>query len=209
MFTTSSRKKKTDDSGVSVAPASYFSSVKTFARIESNRNSVARLMHLNCWRVRFFPQILLLLSSIMQVKSYEVASNRAAFLRKVLAGPAAVVAAGLPKASVAAGAESEPSVFFGRYTDPKHPGGLRDISLIPGARIGAYRLAKVQGGGGKGEPASYELPAVIIERPGEDSTIIIDFSVAPKNGPKDFIGVYDRKAGGISFTRDGNLWSKL
>ena len=53
------------------------------------------------------------------------------------------------------------SVFVGTYTDPNnHPGGTREITLLPG-RIGAYRLANVKGGGGRGEPALYNLPAVI------------------------------------------------
>ena len=68
-------------------------------------------------------------------------------------------------------------------------------------------LHNVHGGQGKGEPASYDLPAVIIGR-GDSQQIIIDFSVPPKNGPRDFAGVYDAKAGGIKFVRDGNLWPK-
>ena len=58
----------------------------------------------------------------------------------------------------AVAASNEGSIFEGTYTDPNHPGGKREISLLPGG-IGAYRLANVHGGGGIGEPASYDLPA--------------------------------------------------
>ena len=101
-------------------------------------------------------------------------------------------------------ADGSSSVFVGRYSDPNHPGGIREISLLPD-KIGAYRLANVHGGGGLGEPANYDLPAIIVERP-QSSSIIIDFSVPPKNGPRDFSGVWDKN--GIRFVRDGNFWTK-
>ena len=105
----------------------------------------------------------------------------------------------------AAGADETPtSVFVGRYSDPNHPGGYREVSVLPG-KIGSYKLANVHGGQGKGEPASYNLPAIIVERP-DQQQIIIDFSVPPKNGPRDFAGVWDAKAKGIRFVRDGNFW---
>jgi len=111
----------------------------------------------------------------------------------------------LAPATVAA---ADSSVFEGRYTDPNnHPGGTREI-MVEGTAVGAYKLAKVRGGGGRGEPANYELPAIIVERQGVPAQIIIDFSVAPKNGPRDFAGVYDAKAGGIRFSKDGNVWPK-
>ena len=53
---------------------------------------------------------------------------------------------------VASAATAETSVFVGRYTDPKHPGGYRDIELLPGAQIGPYKLANVRGGQGVAEP---------------------------------------------------------
>ena len=107
--------------------------------------------------------------------------------------------------AVAAGEKT--SVFVGKYTDPNnHPGGYREVTVLPGG-VGSYKLANVHGGQGRGEPESYDLPAIIIERP-EVQQIIIDFSVPPKNGPRDFAGVYDAKAGGIKFVRDGNLWPK-
>ena len=52
------------------------------------------------------------------------------------------------------------SPFIGRYTDPNHPGGFREVALLE-TQVGIYRLAKVTGGGGRGEPASFELPALV------------------------------------------------
>jgi hypothetical protein len=49
------------------------------------------------------------------------------------------------------------------------------------------------------------LPAIIVER-SQQQQIIIDFSVSPKYGPRDFAGVWDDKAKGIRFVRDGNFW---
>lgn len=93
------------------------------------------------------------------------------------------------------------SVFEGKYSDPiNHPGGTRTISVI-GDKVGGYQLAKVNGGGGRGEPANYILPAVVLN----DQSIIIDFS--PKGGPKDFQGVIEGK--NIKFTKDGNVWPRL
>ena len=37
-----------------------------------------------------------------------------------------------------------------------------------------------------------------------DNSIVIDFSVPPKNGPKNFVGNWDEN--GIKFVRDGNKW---
>ena len=99
--------------------------------------------------------------------------------------------------------------FCGKFSDPiNHPGGTRTITLIdssPGtaATIGDYRLARVTGGGGRGEPKEYVLPAIIAG----DRAIIIDFS--PKGGPRDFTGVLDSKDGSIKFLRDGNRWPRL
>ena len=51
--------------------------------------------------------------------------------------------------------------FVGRYTDPiNHPGGIREISLTD-TFIGEYRLVKVVGGGGRGEPKEYVLPGLV------------------------------------------------
>jgi hypothetical protein len=79
-----------------------------------------------------------------------------------------------PSSAFAQGAEA----FIGTFSDPiNHPGGRRTIRLV-GEKIGDYQLAEVLGGGGKGEPANYILPAAIIG----DRTIVIDFS--PKGGPR-------------------------
>ena len=107
---------------------------------------------------------------------------------------------------VAARTDDTSSIFVGRYTDPFHPGGYREVTVLPGG-VGVYKLANVHGGKGAREPASYDCPAVIIERDGQQQ-IIIDFSVEPKFGPKDFAGVWDAKAKGIRFTRDGNFWPR-
>ena len=106
---------------------------------------------------------------------------------------------GMPKSKDAT------SVFVGTYTDPNHPGGTREVTLL-NDKVGAYQLANVHGGGGYGEPASFDCPAFIVERPGKPASIMIDFSVNPKRGPKDFAGVWDKN--GISFARDGNFWPK-
>ena len=92
------------------------------------------------------------------------------------------------------------SSFEGTFSDPKHPGGTRTISLV-GEKVGGYQLANVNGGGGKGEPQSYVLPAVVIR----DEEIIIDFS--PKGGPKDFEGIFS--GDDIKFLKDGNVWPRL
>jgi hypothetical protein len=88
------------------------------------------------------------------------------------------------------------SVFVGTYTDPMHPGGTRTIKLLD-TTLGPYRLSKIVGGGGEGEPVSFELPAMVSPVPGRKGEwqITIDFS--PKGGPKDFTGYWD--ADGIKF----------
>ena len=99
------------------------------------------------------------------------------------------------------------SVFVGRYTDPKHPGGYREITLLPGAQIGPYKLANVRGGQGVAEPEFWECPAFIVEKK-DYKRITIDFSQPPKLGPPDFSGLWDPKKKGIQFVEDGNLWPK-
>lgn len=101
-------------------------------------------------------------------------------------------------AATAKGAEA----FVGTYTDPNHPGGTRTVRLV-GQPVGDYQLAEVDGGGGRGEPEKYVLSAAILG----DRTIVIDFSVPPKNGPKDFVGVLDDKKN-IKFLKDGNVWPR-
>ena len=97
-----------------------------------------------------------------------------------------------------------------------HPGGTRTISVLD-TKLGPYQLANVRGGGGEGEPASYELPAMVAPVPGQTDAwqITIDFS--PKGGPKDFTGYWD--ADGIKFpptprqvergNTTGNKWPKV
>mmetsp|Transcript_72221 Transcript_72221/g.145307 ORF Transcript_72221/g.145307 Transcript_72221/m.145307 type:complete len:156 (-) Transcript_72221:230-697(-) len=91
------------------------------------------------------------------------------------------------------------SIFVGTYSDPNHPGGVRNIELLD-TKIGEFQLARVTGGGGSREPASFVLPAMV-QLP--DKKITIDFS--PKGGPKNFSGVWEEN--GIRFP-DGNKWPK-
>jgi len=99
----------------------------------------------------------------------------------------------------------EASVFVGRYTDPNHPGGFREIFLSD-TKMGPYQLITVKGGMGVREPKSFELQGMA--GPATDKskspTIIIDFSA--KGGPRDFPGVWDKD--GITF-KDGNHWPKV
>ena len=112
----------------------------------------------------------------------------------------------LMQPTVASAANTSPkgaAAFLGTYSDPiNHPGGTRTITLIDGASNGDYQLAQVKGGGGRGEPVEYILPAVIFG----DRAIVIDFS--PKGGPRDFAGVLESD-GSIRFVRDGNRWPRL
>lgn len=109
------------------------------------------------------------------------------------------------------GPPTDRSIFLGSYTDPvNHPGGTRDISFGE-TGFGGYNLATVRGGGGQGEPASYELPAMVFKCPGNRKRggrwcITVDFS--PKGGPKDLQGYYDEEQGGIRFVLDNNFWPK-
>lgn len=105
-----------------------------------------------------------------------------------------------PAAPAMAAASKGAEAFVGTYTDPiNHPGGKRTIQLLD-QKVGDYQLAEVRGGGGRGEPDNYVLPAAVIG----DRTIVIDFS--PKGGPRDFVGVLDN--GDIKFLRDGNRWPR-
>ena len=107
----------------------------------------------------------------------------------------------------AADKEAVGSIFVGRYTDPiNHPGGIRDIKLLD-TNLAGFRLAEVTGGGGRGEPASFTLPAKVGMLDNGNEAITIDFS--PKGGPKDFTGVFEINSDGtkgIRFLRDRNFW---
>ena len=108
-----------------------------------------------------------------------------------------------------------PSVFEGTYTDPMHPGGTRTITLT-NTKLGPYQLAKIVGKGGEGEPASYELPAMVSPTPGKKDAYSITIDFSPKGGPKDFTGYWD--GDGIKFpptprqlergNTAGNKWPK-
>lgn len=140
-----------------------------------------------------------------------LARRSATFLAPALValiGPASASGDGpAPALDTAAPASDVGSVFVGRYTDPNHPGGYREISLLDSWR-GDLRLAKVEGGGGRGEPPFFTLKAIVGKRAdrrgGLVDVITIDFS--PKGGPPNFTGVWDED--GITFLRDGNHWPK-
>ena len=122
--------------------------------------------------------------------------------------------------------------FVGRYTDPiNHPGGIRDITLTD-TFIGEYRLVKVVGGGGRGEPKEYVLPGLVdasaqikfcthVPREATESLvdcaqvdanrITVDFSVPPKGGPPNLTGVLTlptpgRPGATAIVWPDGNKW---
>lgn len=151
------------------------------------------------------PTLLLsLLATVAITNSFSLISRRLRHPKTVarasrrdflsLAGLATTVVT--PSLTLALG---EQSVFVGTYTDPNHPGGTRTVELLD-TKIGEFQLARVTGGGGRGEPTSFTLPAMV-QLP--DKKITIDFS--PKGGPKDFSGTWD--GNGIRFP-DGNKWPK-
>ena len=111
------------------------------------------------------------------VNSFSVSEGKKSLDRRNAFLGIATTTAGLLSSAFpasAAGAEA----FVGTYSDPiNHPGGKRTIKLLD-QKVGDYQLAEVLGGGGRGEPASYVLPAAVIG----DRTIVIDFS--PKGGPR-------------------------
>mmetsp|Transcript_4031 Transcript_4031/g.8123 ORF Transcript_4031/g.8123 Transcript_4031/m.8123 type:complete len:218 (+) Transcript_4031:89-742(+) len=103
--------------------------------------------------------------------------------------------------------ETVGTIFIGRYTDPNHPGGYREISVTDNWQ-GDKRFVKIEGGGGRGEPALYNLKGFTQKQPAKDGTLVdtitIDFT--PKGGPGNFLGVWDKD--GITFVRDNNHWPK-
>ena len=124
-------------------------------------------------------------------------------LPTLIAAPAAVAAA--------EDNETTSSVILGTYTDPiNHPGGTRTIALT-GTALAGFELAEITGGGGRGEPKQFTLPAMISKCPrnnaGASICITIDFS--PKGGPRDFTGYWDADKQGIRFPADGNFWPKV
>lgn len=103
-------------------------------------------------------------------------------------------------------AVDDPQIFVGRYTDPNHPGGYREITLLD-TYTGDRRNAQVEGGGGRGEPQFYTLPATVgmVNVQGKQK-LVITINFAPKGGPPNFPGVWDKD--GITFIKDGNHWPK-
>ena len=166
-------------------------------------------------------QLLLLLPCVAAFNVPGALSRRGA----ASAAAAAFVSTSLPRTALAdqtsdflygVPAAQTGNVFTGTYTDPMHPGGTRTITLT-NTKLGPYQLAKIVGKGGEGEPAYFELPAMVSPAPGKKDAwqITIDFS--PKGGPKDFTGYWD--ADGIKFpptprqiergNTEGNKWPKV
>eukprot|EP00569_Conticribra_weissflogii_P006974 CAMPEP_0171334174 /NCGR_PEP_ID=MMETSP0878-20121228/4500_1 /TAXON_ID=67004 /ORGANISM="Thalassiosira weissflogii, Strain CCMP1336" /LENGTH=177 /DNA_ID=CAMNT_0011835239 /DNA_START=27 /DNA_END=560 /DNA_ORIENTATION=- len=128
-----------------------------------------------------------------------ILDRRHAVLATIAGTAASLLSSPIPAQAAPAGAEA----FLGKFSDPiNHPGGTRTIRLLD-QKVGDYQLAEVVGGGGRGEPENFVLPAVVVG----DRSIIIDFT--PKGGPRDFVGVLDGKNGDIKFLRDGNRWPRL
>jgi len=133
--------------------------------------------------------------------------RRVAFTRVATAITTGVISGGsflasTPNVAMAAAVPQGAEAFVGTFTDPiNHPGGKRTIKLLDGQKKGDYQMAEVLGGGGRGEPENYVLPAVILG----DRTIVIDFS--PKGGPRDFVGMLNFE-NDIKFLRDGNIWPR-
>lgn len=132
--------------------------------------------------------------------------------RHAAAAVAALVAAGddchaeeTAGAAVAA-AVDDPEIFVGRYSDPNHPGGYREITLLDTYK-GEFREIKVEGGGGRGEPAFFTLPGTVGMVPfGKEKKLLITINFLPKGGPPNFPGVWDKD--GITFLLDRNHWPK-
>ena len=169
---------------------------------------------------------LALIAPAVQSLSPPRSHTRRAHLARLIGGAGAALVAPrdaaaipffLPEAAPARRADFDPSVFVGRYTDPKHPGGTREVILKDLVLTGGNRIAKVRGGGGQGEPADYELPAVVaqcgnligkwVPPPGEDPAACIRIDFGPKGGPRNFIGYWDGT--GIKFPLDGNKWPRV
>ena len=151
------------------------------------------------WRHENNFRLLLLYCSLVAAASLRAPSTSLHSRRAVISSAAAAATvASSPLSALAAEAvkAQDAKVFVGSYTDPMHPGGTRTITLQD-TKLGPFQLAKITGGGGTGEPASFELPAMISPSPrgGDSWQITIDFS--PKGGPKDFTGYWD--ADGIRF----------
>jgi hypothetical protein len=123
---------------------------------------------------------------------------------------AALSVVGLPllQQAPALAADDFGSELVGTYSDPNHPGGTREI-MMTNTRLGSFRLAQIKGVGGRGEPASFELPAMIAPCQGRQQGTCITIDFSPKGGPREFTGFYDAKDQSIYFPVDGNRWPKI
>ena len=103
-------------------------------------------------------RLLLLLLAPAALALQPAQTTRRATLGRLVGGAASALLA--PSVASSYDPKTSPSVFVGKYTDPNHPGGFREV-VLRDLIIGPNRIAKIYGGGGRGEPASFELPAVI------------------------------------------------
>lgn len=126
--------------------------------------------------------------------------------RSVMVLPAALACPAAPAcASVQAPSLPETevgSIFVGRYTDPNHPGGYREIKLLGDGK------AEVTGGGGSFEPKFFTLPATVSREVSKNGATAdyITINFLPKGGPPNFKGAWDKD--GITFLFDRNHWPK-
>jgi len=129
-------------------------------------------------------------------------NNRYAALTKRLDDFVALTNPAEPTSTSSVPIATVASPYAGTYTDPiNHPGGTRRISVeSDGKRI------LCQGGGGRGEPANYELSGFV----NDSGDVFVDFT--PKGGPKDFRGHLDVARSCIVWTGPGdkelNFWPK-
>mmetsp|Transcript_12337 Transcript_12337/g.14524 ORF Transcript_12337/g.14524 Transcript_12337/m.14524 type:complete len:199 (+) Transcript_12337:82-678(+) len=153
-----------------------------------------------------------ILASLLSVGTSSLVAG-AAILQPTVAEAAVDVSSLQPATATTTPATGIDTDIFlgGTYIDPQnHPGGTRTIELA-GTGFAGYRLITVKGGGGRGEPKSYELPGMIFNCPGNNQRggkqcISIDFT--PKGGPRDFQGYWDEEKQGIRFVLDNNFWPK-
>mmetsp|Transcript_45821 Transcript_45821/g.84013 ORF Transcript_45821/g.84013 Transcript_45821/m.84013 type:complete len:165 (+) Transcript_45821:54-548(+) len=91
--------------------------------------------------------------------------------------------------------------WAGKYTDPNHPGCKREIA-VNGKTLEIKGTDGKPGCGPGIEEKAWTLSARLEEESGD--SVLIDF--APKGGPKNLLGTWDKN--GIKFP-DGNKWTKV
>ena len=100
------------------------------------------------------------------------------------------------------------SIFDGRYSDPNHPEGFREIKIDGDVDPNTgFQSGTCVGS----DTSSTEPDWTLTAKAGQTETfdeIVIDFS--PKGGPADFIGRFESEGGeGIRWLADNNKWPKV